>query len=95
MLLRVGTQALRFKVVPEGTSDLLGVLGLDESVGGGVATCTSATLSRLPRPLHEAAGANDSSAAGLDFLAELLQASKGSKAARAGRQKQPQRQYSI
>ena len=45
MLLRVTTQALGFKVVPEGTFDLLDVLGLDESVGGGVATCTSATLS--------------------------------------------------
>ena len=37
MLLRVIAQALRYKVVPEGTFDLLEVLGLDGGVGEGMA----------------------------------------------------------
>ena len=79
MLLRVTTQALRYKVVPEGTFDLLEVLGLDGSVGEGVATCTSATLgpNGPPVPLHQATGANDNGDAGLDFLADLYRKERG------------------
>ena len=84
MLLRVTTQALRYKVVPEGTFNLLEVLGLDRSVGEGVATSTSATFgpNRPPVLLHQATGANDNGDAGLDFVADNLQARKRSKGTR-------------
>ena len=96
MLLRVTTQALSYKVVPEGTFDLLEVLGLDGSVRKGVATCTSATLgpNGPPVPLRQATGANDNGDAGLDFFADLHRKDRGQREPGTAGQKQPQRQYS-